>query len=153
MSNLSNAVRVLEERRAALESELEKVNRSLQDIQSALGAGAPIGGKAGAMVRTKRAYVRSADKPGKKTGEKKLLTRRWFKPGEAGELMQKLFTKPTRPGEVIKQLGVAKGYVGKLSKTEMEKFTWAATSALKAAIKAKKLLKLADGAVKAATAK
>ena len=157
MSNLSTAVRVLEERRAALESELDKVNRSLQSIQAALGAGVKIIRKAATPVRIKRAYTKSGTKSvanlGSKAGGKKSLTRRWFQPGEAGMLMQKLFTKPTRPGEVIKQLGAAKGYIGKLSKSEMERFTWAATSALKAAIKAKKLLKLADGAVRAATGK
>jgi hypothetical protein len=148
MSNLSTAVQVLEDRRAALEAELEKVNQSLQSIQAALGS-SPAASK---VKVSKSAEVKESKRAAKSSG-KKSTTRRWFQPGEAVSLMQKMLTKPTRPGDVIKQLGAAKGYIGKLSSSEMERFTWAATSALKAAIKARKLLKLADGAVKAATGK
>lgn len=64
--------------------------------------------------------------------------------------MKKIATKPLRPSALIKQLGVVKGYAGKLAKADMNRFTWAATSAVKAAIAAKQLLRSKDGALTAA---
>jgi hypothetical protein len=139
MSSLSSAVQALEERRASLEAELESVNRQLQSIHSALGTvqrkrGRPAGKRVVAVA------ARSA-------GTKKGRTQRWFNPGEAVELMQRLIKQPMRQADVIRQLGVLKGYAGKLDKKAQERFTWAATSALKAALQAKRLIKTKDGKV------
>ncbi len=141
MSSLSSAVQALEERRASLEAELESVNRQLQSIHSALGTvqrkrGRPAGKKTIAVA------AKSAG-----TGAKKGRTQRWFNPGEAVELMQRLIKQPMRQADVIRQLGVLKGYAGKLDKKAQERFTWAATSALKAALQAKRLFKTKDGKV------
>lgn len=146
MSSLSSAVQALEERRASLEAELESVNRQLQSIHSALGT-----------VQKRRgrpAGKRTIALPEKKSGTvaKKGRTQRWFNPGEAVELMQRLIKQPMRQADVIRQLGVLKGYAGKLDKKAQERFTWAATSALKAALQAKRLIKTKDGKVAAAAA-
>ncbi len=139
LSNLADSVKALEDRRAALEAELAQVNQRLNSINAALGAPArrgrpPGGGKAVAKAA-----------PGKK-----LKNRSWFEPGEAVALMKKIATKPMRPSELIKQLGVVKGYAGKLGKPDMNRFTWAATSAVKAALAAKQLLRRNDGSLSAA---
>lgn len=144
MSNLANSVKALEDRRAALESELAQVNQRLTAINAALGT-TPRRGRPPASNGA--AATNSASD--KKTGGKKAKNRSWFEPGEAVALMKKIATKPMRPSELIKQLGVAKGYAGKLAKAEMNRFTWAATSAVKAALAAKQLLRRNDGALTA----
>lgn len=146
MSNLSNAVRALEDQRIALESEIAKIDQRLKRIGVALGSGT-------ARVARSPSAPTAASKPaGKRASRKKSTTRRWFEPGEALALMQKLITKPTRPTDVFKQLAVAKGYAGKLSKKEMDRFIWSATAALKAAVDAKKLIKRGDGVISATSA-
>lgn len=147
MSSLSSAVQALEERRASLEAELESVNRQLQSIHSALGTVGPATGKRGGKRSLEVVAKKSGGTP-KKAGR----TSRWFNPGEAVELMQRLIKQPMRQADVIRQLGVLKGYAGKLDKKAQERFTWAATSALKAALQAKRLLKTKDGKVVTAAA-
>lgn len=70
---------------------------------------------------------------GKRT-RKKLKNHNWFESGEAVALMKKLATKPMRPSQLIKALGAD---ASKLSTSEMNRFTWAATSAINAAINSK----------------
>lgn len=140
MSNLANSVKALEDRRATLEAELAQVNQRLRAINVALGT----------TARRGRPPANSGAVVAKSAGDKKSKNRSWFEPGEAVALIKKIATKPIRPSELIKQLGVAKGYAGKLAKPDMNRFTWAATSAVKAAIAAKKLLRRNDGALRAA---
>lgn len=139
MSTLAHSVKNLEERRSALEAELAQVNQRLRAIHQAIGTTARRGRP------PKGSVAPQAPKP---TG-KKPKNRSWFEPGEAVALIKKIATKPMRPSELIKQLGVAKGYAGKLAKAEMNRFTWAATSAVKAAVAAKQLLRRGDGALMA----
>lgn len=143
MSRLSDAVRQLEARRAALEQELAKVNLRLRAVTAALGAG-----EAAAVVKTPAATTKPAHAP-----VKQAAVRRWFDKGEALVLMRKLITKPMRPVEVIRSLAVAKGYAGKLSKSEQARFNWAAISAMKAAVQSKQLIKHKDGKLSVAPAK
>jgi hypothetical protein len=164
MSTLSNAITELEARRSNLEMELEKIMQRLRAVKTALAAsdeGASAAAPMGAVKVAKAKKGRRGRKPksataapAAKTAAKSAAkstgkggTRRWFEPGEVNELMRKLITKPTRQTDVIKQLATAKGYAGKLSKKEKMRFNWAVLSALKAAVKTKRLVKHADGKV------
>jgi hypothetical protein len=154
MSNLSTAVRALEDRRAALTSELDQVNAQLRSIGQALGtAGSTKAVVAKAVIAKRSPSPAPAAKPAAKAAPgKQAPTRRWFEPGEAVTLMQRMATKPMRPSDIIKGLASMKGYAGKLNKQAQERFTWAATSALKAAIQAKRLLRNKDGSITAPAA-
>ncbi|HXF44760.1 MAG TPA: hypothetical protein VNK91_01440 [Burkholderiaceae bacterium] len=137
MSSLSNAVRELEARRTALETELAKVNARLRAVIQALGAS----GEAQAAAPATAAPAPKAARP----AAKKATVHRWFEQGEALALMRKLIKKPMRPVEVIRALAEAKGYAGKLAKPERDRFNWAVISAIKAAVQAKQLVKHKDG--------
>lgn len=145
MSNLASSVKALEDRRSSLEAELAQVNQRLNAINAAVGAAMGTAARRGRPPGSGKVAAKPAP-----ASAKKLKNRSWFEPGEAVALMKKIATKPMRPSELIKQLGVAKGYVGKLPKPDMNRFTWAATSAVKAAIAAKQLLRRNDGALSAA---
>jgi len=167
MSTLSNAITELEARRSNLEMELERIMQRLRAVKTALAASdegasaaAPMGAVRVAKAKKGRrgrkpksataAPAAKAAKSAAKSAAKapgKGGTRRWFEPGEVNELMRKLITKPTRQTDVIKQLAAAKGYAGKLSKKDKMRFNWAVLSALKAAVKTKRLVKHADGKV------
>ena len=135
MSKVADAVHELETRRRVLQAELTEVDQQLRAIVAAL---ASKGGAGSAAAPKKAASVKGAS------------PRRWFAPGEAVSLMRRLITKPTRPAEVVRRLASAKGYEGSLGKSDEERFRWAALSAIKAAVGAKRLVKHKDGKVAAA---
>lgn len=140
MSSLANAVRELEARRTALETELAKVNARLRAVTQALGTS----GEAHAAAPAAAAAAPKAVRPAAK---KAATVHRWFEQGEALALMRKLIKKPMRPVEVIRALAEAKGYADKLAKPERDRFNWAVISAIKAAVQSKQLIKHRDGKV------
>ena len=134
MTKLADAVQQLEERQGALRAELAQIDEQLRKVMVALAV-------------EQRSIDGAAAK--KATGEANSRSR-WFEPGEAATLMRKLIAKPTRPADVVRQLAAAKGYAGKLNKSDTNRFTWAVLSAIKTAVEAKRLVKHKDGKVVAA---
>jgi len=63
-----------------------------------------------------------------------------------------LIKTPTRQTDVVKQLASAKGYAGNLNKQDKARFAWSVISSIKAAVKAKRLIKRADSRLVASAA-
>lgn len=148
MENLVSAIRTLGARKSALEAELAKINEELQEITAELEA-AKDGRTAGAAAAEQPAVVAEAKPPApkapKKTPAKKPAQRSWFQPGEAVALFQKVLKNPTSPSEAVNEVVALKGHRN-LPKADLERFKWAALSALKAAV-ANKTLVRRDGKV------
>lgn len=141
MSSVTDAVRELEARRTALENELAKINARLRAVAAALGASGE------ARAAPESPAPAAAAPQAVRRAAKKAKVHRWFETGEALALMRKLIKKPMRPVEVIHALAEAKGYAGKLAKSEQDRFNWAVISAIKAAVQSKQLIKHKDGKV------
>lgn len=163
MENLAAAIQALGKRKSTLESELAKVTQELQAVTAAVAAvsgdaaqpSAPVASKAkvpapavatAPKTPAKRPAAKSpapkaapASKPAKKAA-KKAVQRSWFKVGEAQGLFEKLLKNPKSPPELISEIIVLKGNQ-KLPKPDLERFKWATSAALKAAVRAKKLVK------------
>lgn len=151
MSDLSKAVRELEARREALESELDSVDARLRSIRAALG-NRDMNHGAGAKSASRR-DTGAAKANGKSTPVGRNTVKRWFERGEAEVLLQKLLSKPQRPRDAIEGLAAMKGYAGTLSNQARERFNWAARSALHAAVSGKRILRNKDGLLQVPAAK
>jgi hypothetical protein len=165
MENLATAIRALGQRKSALESELAKVNQELQAVTAAVAAvseemphpkastptaaaekvaaspvtAAPKTATKAAAAKAPAPKAAPASKA-PKSAPKKAVQRSWFKPGEAQGLFEKLLKNPMSPPDLISEIIVRKGNQ-KLPKPDLERFKWATAAALKAAVRAKKLVK------------
>jgi hypothetical protein len=141
VGTLTQEVLALEGRREALAKELADVTTRLERIQAALGADAALAPAAAALSP---APAKSAPATKANGGSR----RSWFEPGEAAALSQKLLKKPMRRADLVRALADAKGYAGRLSKVDLNRFQVAAYAAIKHAVDAKKLSKATDGTVR-----
>jgi hypothetical protein len=161
MESLANAIRALGKRKTSLEAErtkveaeLAKVDQELRDIGAAYASAS--NGKASAVAVEATATAETAKPPARtmetaakastRAAAKKAAPRSWFKPGEALALFQKLLKTPMSPSELVNQITALKGHE-KLPKGELERFKWAAQSALKAAVAAKKVVRPSEGKI------
>lgn len=76
--------------------------------------------------------------------------KRWFAPGEAGELIRKHIRKPHLPSEVVRILMQAKGDQASMNRDDRQRLYWAARSAMKLAVQTGRLIKRPDGRLVAA---
>jgi len=85
--------------------------------------------------------IRKAIKPKAGVGSTK-----WFKPGEAVKLFQRILKQPMKFGNLYARVLSSKRK-SDLSSEEMGRFKWAVEAAVKAAIKAKALSRSSDGLI------
>ena len=76
---------------------------------------------------------------------------KWFKPGEAVQLLQGIVKKPMKFADVFKRV-VSIKRKARLSPEEMGRFKWAVEAAVKKAVLAKALIRRGDGFIAVASA-
>ena len=84
-------------------------------------------------------------------GETAASANKWFKPGEAVQLLQGIVKKPMKFADVFKRV-VSIKRKARLSPEEMGRFKWAVEAAVKKAVLAKALIRRGDGLIAVASA-
>lgn len=136
---ISQSVSSLQERKAAIETELADIDsrfRAIADVLNVDGAGEISEPK---LAASGEKMIAGAGKTGRKTNH-------WFGAGEAVALMKRHVRTPMTTPEIVKVLTRAKGYDNGLSGVQAKRFQATAYMAVANAVKGGAARKMRDAA-------